>query len=223
MEYFGVPTIPACIISIPQEVFNEFKKEGKNYDERYDNLNFDESFFFGSLQVSTTTEMELFNISLKNKYDFNKYEDPIDYIKIGIFDFWIANMDRRIKNPNILINQKDDGLFQFLPIDHTQLFANQTAYKNLRLALMNTPPPHSILGSSISKSILGFTESKKISNFHIELLEGFQSVLSNLEFIFEQVPRDFGLSKKAQKRIELILSDQERNERISKVYHTFVK
>ncbi len=223
LNLFGVKTIPACILKIPQEVFDDFKTGGKEYDTRYDKLVLDKTFFFGSLMRDTTVELEQFNFNLKNKFEYKKYDAPLTFIKIGIFDYWLSNMDRRIKNPNILINQNEAGLFEFLPIDHTQLFANQTSYKNLKIALMNTPPRGTILDSPISRNILRFTDSEKLYNFHKEILSGFEVVLDNLDYIFDQVPGEFGLSKKAKLKIREILSDDERNKRISKVYHTFAK
>ena len=223
LDFFGVQSIPACILKIPQEVFNDFKEEGKEYDARYDKLDLNEAFFFGSLMRDSTIELERFNFNLKNKFDYKKYNEPLRFIKIGIFDYWLANMDRRFKNPNILINQNESGLFEFLPIDHTQLFANQNSYKNLKPAVMNTPPPGTILDSSISKSILKFTDQEILANFHNEIQAGFGSVLDNIDFIFNQVPSDFGLSKKGKIKIKDILSDKVRNNRISKVYHTFAK
>lgn len=223
LDFLGIKTIPACILTIPREVFNDFKTGGHDYDARYDKLEFDEAFFFGSLMRNSTVELESFNFNLKNKADYKKYEQPLNFIKIGIFDYWLANMDRRFKNPNILINQNELGLYEFLPIDHTQLFANQTSYKNLKVAVMNTPPPGTILDSPISKSILKYTDKEILANFHNEIQVGFDSVLDNIDFIFNQVPGDFGLSKKGKLRIKDILSDKERNERISKVYHTFAK
>ena len=223
LDFFGVKTIPACILQIPHEVFNDFKSGGQEYDARFDKLEFDEAFFFGSLMRDSTVELEGFNFNLKNKVDFKKYENPLNFIKIGIFDYWLTNMDRRFKNPNILINQNEAGSFEFLPIDHTHLFANQTSYKSLKIALMNTPPPGTILDSPISKSILKFTDQEILANFHTELQAGFDSVLDNIDFIFNQVPGAFGLSKKGKLKIKAILSDKERNNRISKVYHTFAK
>lgn len=222
LEIMGVSTIKPSLIKIPQGVFETFKLSGEKYDRRYDSFKFDDMLFFGSLYQLTTTEVELYNTILKNKYDYNKYINPLDFIKIGVFDYWFGNMDRRGSNPNILIDETEEGKFVFLPIDHTQAFANQSNYKHLRLALMSSPQPKSILKTPMSKSIIKFADSKIISNLDNVLFESFKEVLNNIDFVFKQVPSSLGLSKKGKEKIKEILSNEERNKRVSKLYFNYI-
>lgn len=221
LEIMQVSVIKPALITIPQDVFETFKLSGKKYDKRYDNLSFDNTIFFGSSNLSTTTEVDLYNINLKNKFEYNKYINPLDFIKIGVFDYWIGNMDRKGKNPNILLDESSDGKFKFLPIDHTYTFAHQTNYKGLRLALMSHPHPKGILSTPMSKSILNFADSKIISNFHNVIFESFNEVINNIDFVFNQVPNSFGLSKKGKKKIKEILSNQDRNKEVSRIYFNY--
>lgn len=223
LEIMQVSVIKPAIIKIPQEVFETFKLSGKKYHNKYDNLSFDEVLFFGSSNLTTTTEVDLYNITLKNKYEYNKYINPLDFIKIGVFDYWVGNMDRKGDNPNILLDESFDGKFKFLPIDHTYTFAHQTNYKALRLALMSHPHPKTILKTPMSKSILNFADSKLISNFHNIIFEGFNDVLDNIDFVFNQVPSSLGLSKAGKKKIKEILSDKDRNKEVSKIYFNYIK
>ena len=216
----NVKTIKPALITIPQEVFEDFKKENKPYDSRYNNLSFDDVIFFGSLFEESTTEVEVYNTVLKNKFDYNKYKNPSAFLKIGIFDFWIGNMDRRGSNPNILVKETADGKFEFLPIDHTQAFAYQGNYKALKLALMSSPHPKSILRTPMSKSIVSFADSEFMANFHNEILADFDNVIKNLDFVFDQIPNTFGLSKKGKKKVIEILSNKDRNLVVSKVHLT---
>lgn len=216
LDLMGIRVIPPALIYIPQEVFDSAIYEGKQFDNRYNKFDFDAHLFFGSLQKRSTTEVELYNVTLRNKHDFNKYSNPFDFIKIGIFDLWIANMDRRGSNPNLLLNQTEAGLFEFLPIDHTQAFAYQDNYKGLRLALMSSPK--SILNTPMSKSIAKFASRELITNLHNEILVSFYNVIHNIEFVFEQVPTQFGLSKKGKAKIIEVLSDRNRNEIVSRMY-----
>lgn len=220
LELMNVKTITPALITIPQEVFEDFKKVSKDFDSRYNNVAFDDVIFFGSLFEESTTEVEVYNTKLKNKFDFNKYKNPTDFLKIGVFDYWIANMDRRGSNPNILVKATNDGKFEFLPIDHTQAFAYQNNYKALRMVLMANVHPKSILRTPMSKSIISFADSKFIANFHNEILADFDNVINNLDFVFDQIPKAFGLSKKGQKKIVEILSNKERNILVSKIHLT---
>lgn len=219
----NVKTIKPTLILVPQDVFESYKLEGKEYDPRYNGLTFDDVLFFGSLFQPTTTEVELYNTTLKNKHDYNKYINPTDFLKIGVFDFWIGNMDRRGSNPNILLNQTENGKFEFLPIDHTQAFGYQNNYKSLRISLMNGYQPKSILRTPMSKSILNFAGTKFIANFHHELLSDFTNVLNGIDFVFDQIPNTFGLSKKGKAKIIEILSDKERNLVAAKIHLNYLK
>ncbi|MDN6316893.1 MAG: hypothetical protein L0J59_05330 [Lactococcus lactis] len=218
LALMNVKTINPAIIKIPQDVFNSALQEGKQFDKRYNDLSFEEVFFFGSQQKLYTTEVEVYNTILKNKHDFNKYSNPLDFLKIGVFDYWIGNMDRRGDNPNILLNETEVGTFEFLPIDHTQAFAYQGNYKALRLELMSRLHPKSILKTPMSKSIVKFASQKLITNFHKEIQVDFGNVIDNIEFVFEQVPSQFGLSKKGREKITAILSDEDRNKKVSMIY-----
>ena len=102
LALMGVKTIAPALITIPQEVFENFKKENKDFHAHYNNIAFDDVIFFGSILEESTTEVEVYSTILKNKFDYNKYKNPTDFLKIGAFDYWIGNMDRRGSNPNIL-------------------------------------------------------------------------------------------------------------------------
>ena len=223
LDFLEVSVIQPSIIKIPKIVFQSFRNLGLTYDKRYENLDFDNAYFFGSLVQENTTEIELYNITLKDKHDYNKYKNPTDFLKIATFDYWIGNMDRRGSNPNILLNQTPEGKFEFLPIDHTQAFAYQNKYKALRLALMSSLHPKSIFKTPISKSIINFADSKFITNFQKTMLSGFLNIVENIEFAFEQVPTDLGLSIKGKKKIKEILSDEERNNKVSQIYRNYIK
>lgn len=218
LELMNVRTVKPALIKIPQEVFEDFKRENKAFDARYNNLAFDDVIFFGTLLEESTTEVEVYNTILKNKFDYNKYKNPTDLLKIGVFDYWIGNKDRRGSNPNILVKETIDGKFEFLPIDHTQAFGLQSNYKAFRIALMPTINSKSILRTPMSRSIISFAGSEFIANFHYRILADFDNVIKNLDFVFDQIPNTFGLSKKGKEKIVEILSNKERNLLVSKIH-----
>lgn len=58
---------------------------------------------------------------IKDKREFNTLLNPADLIRIGIFDMWVDNRDRREDNYNILIRELDDKQ-EFIAIDHAFCF-----------------------------------------------------------------------------------------------------
>ena len=85
---------------------------------------------------------------------------------------------------------------------------------------MSSPHPKSILRTPMSKSIVSFADSEFMANFHNEILADFDNVIKNLDFVFDQIPNTFGLSKKGKKKVIEILSNKDRNLVVSKVHLT---
>ena len=219
-QTFSLVVATPRLVVLPNIVVESFISEGNQLDKRYNNVNFNDRIFFGVQNINNATEFEQYNSYLKNKYDYNKFKNPTDLIKIGVFDFWIGNKDRTPKNPNILISPTDHG-FDFNPIDHTAAFGYQENYKALKSSQMFVEDSRNILSTPISKSILNFAVSNNNYNFKDEICQLIDSSLSKLDFIFEQIPPSWGLSKAGKLKIIEILSDKERNKIISTSYYRF--
>lgn len=143
-------------------------------------------------------------------------------IKIGLYDIWIGNKDRRSDNPNLLLESSSTA-FKIIPIDNTQTFANQSCYKALNLAVMDMNNEKSILTTPLSKSICNFANSKDYINLAKEVLLGIENSLDSANAIFENIPSQLGLSKMGKERIKLILSDKDRNNKISQLHLNYQK
>jgi hypothetical protein len=149
------------------------------------------------------------------------FRAPLDFIKIGVFDLWIGNMDRKPNNLNILLGFKDD-LFDFHPIDHTAAFA-YLQHKNIKDILLRIEPKNCILSTALAKSILKHENPKKILSLRSEILIGMHQVIVNLDFIFSQVPAAWGFNKNAKDHLKKFLSDKVRNETIANHYLSFIR
>jgi hypothetical protein len=217
LQCWNIPVPEQAIVVFDDILVEQYLLENKTINKKYIDFKFNNHFFYGTKFLPYATEIELYNISLKDKHDYNKYENPIDLIKIGAFDKWIANMDRRKDNPNILADNTGKK-FRFIPIDHTQSFANQTNYKNLKIAIMDTVNNKSILNSPITKSISSFANSKKYSNLANEITVNIDNTIASMDAIFENIPSEFGLSKQGKNKIKEILSNQTRNQEVSRLY-----
>ncbi|MDO6852620.1 hypothetical protein Q4599_03460 [Cellulophaga lytica] len=219
-ELWGLKVAIPSLVILPQNIVDSFLSEGNTLDQRYDGINFDDRIFFGTKIILNSTEFEKYNSSFKNKHDFNKFNDPLDLIKIGVFDFWIGNKDRRPSNPNIIISSSEHG-FVFNPIDHTAAFGYQSNYKGLKASQMSIEDSGNILSTQISKSILKFALLNNSTKLHLDLINCINQSIENLEFIFTQIPTNWGLSKGGKSKILNILSNKERNKIILKSYHRF--
>jgi hypothetical protein len=223
LKIWEIKTFEPCLIKIPKIVYDEFNKSNENIDKRYNNFDFDKYIFFATPFIESSTELETYNTVFNNKPEFKKFDSPLDLIKIGIFDFWIANMDRRGSNPNILLTTSDNDKFVFLPIDHTQAFAYHSDYKRLTISLMESGQQKSLLSTPISKSIIKFADNKLITNLEADVIHCINETINGMDFVFSQVPSFFGLSQAGKLKIKYILSDKDRNIKISKLYLNYLK
>lgn len=222
LQCWNIPVPDQSIISVDKELVAYFVKEGNFIDKRYGNEDFSSLHFLGIKFIDSVTEMDVYNLNLKNKIDFNKYTNPIDFIKIAVFDKWIGNIDRRKGNPNLLLRNSADG-FTFIPIDHTQAFACQDIYKNLKSSIMDRADNNSIMRTPMFKSICKFVSTDELKNLSSEILSNINDTLIAIDDVFDCVPKSFGLSKSGREKIKEVLSYQDRNKAISNIYWNYYK
>ncbi len=211
----------AAVISIRREVLTSYSQYDM-IDKRYLQSKIEKLHFFAAKKLEAVHEYNRHNLIMKNKRDFNKFSRPLDFIKIAVFDNWIANKDRRVSNPNLLL-QEVAGRFRFVPIDHVQAFACQSNYKALNPAVMNIFPAHTLLVSGMLKSICNFADPTEILNLEQSIVAAMDQSLSLLDDIFKQIPAEFGLSKAGKEKVREVLTDKVRNARLSKIYVNYRK
>lgn len=221
-QCWDIPVPEQALVLFDDILIQQYLLENNTINKKYTDFKFENHYFYGSKFLPYTTEIDLYNFTLKGKHDYNKYQNPLDLIKIGVFDKWIANMDRRKDNPNILIDSSVTK-YRFIPIDNTQSFANQNNYKNLKISIMDTINNKSILNSQITKSISKFANSKNYSNLAKEISSNIEKSIDLIELVFENIPSEFGLSKQGKNKIKDILSDKPRNNIISSSYLNYSK
>ena len=209
------------LLKIDDEVVKKYEFEGGKLSSRYKLDSFGENLFFASQIVKNSTELEKYNQNVQ-KSDFNNFASPLDLVKIGVFDFWIGNKDRKPENPNILIGT-NGKMFNFYPIDHTAAFAFLEDYKQVRDILLAIEPKNNILSAPIVRSITNFVSPNLKAGLKDEILFGIEVALDNLDFIFQQIPYDWGLSKKSKLHLKAFLADNDRNNRIANSYLAYLK
>ncbi len=78
-----------------------------------------------------------------------------DFLRIALFDLWIANEDRTEHNPNLMIIAKEKDPDRFVAIDHTMIFNSGTSNRPIETLTFED----SILSSGYLKTL--FRRSKK--------------------------------------------------------------
>ena len=204
-----------AIISFTPEVVADFK-----FSDRYKSRHF-EGEFFGSRLIEPELDLSPYMGGVSRK-QYNEFENGLDLLKIGCFDHWIGNKDRSPANPNILLTiDQESQQFCFNPIDHTAAF-DYLDYKVLK------PNTHIHLDKCIMqvgfiRSIQAYEDKKALVNLQKSIEICISNSLEVIDSIFEQVPKEWGFSKKARVKLKDFLSNQQRNQGIAQTYLRYLK
>lgn len=208
------------LIQIEDDVVTAYTTENGPLSNRYAKVVFP-SLFFCSKSISPATELEIYFNGLKGKGDFKNFNNPTDLIKIGVFDIWIGNKDRKMENPNVLIGSENNR-FDFCPIDHSAAFGYCTDYRQVNNTFMFLEERSRILRIPIVKSISPVVSKNKLTDLKNEILSDMAVSIENLDFIFDQIPASWGFSKKAKAHLKDFLSDDKRNGVVAESYINYL-
>ncbi len=132
------------------------------------------SFFdklcFGSLYLESSTEIDLSMIPLFGERSFvDKLSNKEDFLKIALFDLWLANEDRNRNNFNLLLFPLPTNCNFFYAIDHVNIF--NSSFLNYGIA--NLTEDDSIIKTEIAKMLfknkraLNLTVDKLVESFYL--------------------------------------------------------
>jgi hypothetical protein len=219
---WGLKVPDFALVHIDNIVVENYEKENGKLSNRYKPDSFLNKEFFGSEQKVPAIELEKYIGKLNRKSELKQYNSPLDLIKIGVFDLWIGNKDRKPDNLNILVGGSNEK-FDFHPIDHAASFAYCQDYKQVTDIFLFMEDRYLILSIPLVRSITNFASNASVKNLKNEILNGMDFTLQSLDFIFEQVPTSWGFSKRAKLHLKNFLSDKVRNERIASRYLSYLK
>lgn len=113
---------------------------------------------FGSKKLEKAEELSQLNFVF-NKHDYNRLEYPPHIIRIGLFDLWIGNTDRRGDNFNLFLSQaKKQKLYIF---DHFEAFHKiaENEQNDIPVAI---DVYNGFLGSKYAYEMLGWVEKRDL-------------------------------------------------------------
>lgn len=214
---------PFALVHISQSLSDHYRKKKRPLSARYEKCAFDEQIFFGSRVVPCQVELDDYFSGPYHQSQMHYFSNPLDLLKIGVFDQWIGNFDRKPDNPNVLLTQRSDGLLEFSPIDHTAAFGYISNHRDVRDELLYRESKKWLLCHDFVRAIAKFTPPEAISNLQPNILTGMEVALNTMDFAFEQIPKPWGFSEKARNHLKSFLGNQERNERIASIYLSYLK
>lgn len=210
---WGIQVPEINIIKIENELLQLFIADN-NLISKYSDYNIEDLFVIGIKEIANQIDVDIHNLTIKNKSDFKKFINPYRFLDIAFCDLWLGNKDRTVNNTNLLL-VKNQRKLDFVAIDHTQLFANQSNYKGLRIPVMDIDLSSMLITSNFTKKICSFAEREILSTYNYHILEKIDVTLNVLPVFLEELPSEIGLSKAGKNKIIEVLANKERNNRVS--------
>jgi hypothetical protein len=182
-------------INVPKTALIKVKNEHIPYD-KYPGLQpaFFEKECFGSLYLKNTKEIDLSIVSLFREKSFrDKIHQKSDFLKIALFDLWLANEDRNHNNYNLLLHYAPDNMYFFYAIDHVNIF--NSSFLNYGIAELTEDD--SVIKTELAKLLFG--RIRKLTKIVDNLVENFylctQDCESNLDVILDLIPVSWAINR----------------------------
>jgi hypothetical protein len=171
---------------------------------------------FGSKWLDDGIEMAAF-IRIQNKVGLRKFKNPFDLIKIGLFDIWVENTDRKPTNNNILFSTSGNH-FTILAIDHAFTF-DSVSYSDLNSRYINNTYNDNILETEIVKDIIAIRKKEPDwQQWIAELRDNYYLCIENCKQNFDEVvrfiPYELRFDSTLSKYIRDFLFNEERNKMV---------
>lgn len=115
------------------------------------------------------------------KKDIDSFQHS--FLKIGLFDIWLANEDRNNNNMNLLI---DSQAKLFVPIDHVMIFNSQ----NIDKEPYQLNEGDSILSSWLSERLFSRTLQHNLQHLRLRTVSEFERDLTTCYGSLEQILSD---------------------------------
>lgn len=180
-------------INVPETSLIKVKREHIPF-EKYPKLqpNLFDKDCFGSLFLQNTKEIDLTIIPLFREKSFrDKITEKSDFLKIALFDIWLANEDRTYGNNNLLLHYAKDNRLSFYAIDHVDIF--NSSFFNYGLEPLTDD--YTIINTDLAKLL--FASDRKLGETVNKLVESFYLCTKdceiNLDNILALVPNSWAI------------------------------
>lgn len=151
------------------------------------------SFFntlcFGSKYEGNCAEIDEFyaDMSLPGK---KRFKHKFEFLKIGLFDIWMANEDRKFNNYNLLIDVENGN--RFVPIDHDAIFNTG----NLDKGLVLLTEDESLINTDLTRKLFSVKELRKkdfLENTKNDYYLCVGKCKQNTGKILQEIPPEWGI------------------------------
>lgn len=171
---------------------------------------------YGSRWIDNGLEMAEY-IRAQNKVALRRFRNPLDLIRIGLFDIWVENTDRKPTNNNILLSFEENQL-TLNAIDHAFAF-DSVKYSDLDVNFIINTFNENILETSLAKDIIILKNKEPDRREWIDFIkENFYLCIArckqNFDTIVQYIPAELGFDLDLSRQIHDFLFNEDRNKKV---------
>lgn len=152
LKLWDIPTPEIAIVSIDSAHLLE------EYRQQFHKERFYKNEVFGSRWLNNAVDSNRF-FEINDKRTYSKFNNPEIIFKIGLFDIWVENDDRKPSNQNLLF-ETIIGKQNIIPIDYSYIFGTQN-YEELNPASFAPMYNENIFVSSLALSLKQYRKKNK--------------------------------------------------------------
>lgn len=212
LKLWNLITPEMAILDFSQDLL--LPKYSKNYHKPV----FYSKPLFGSKWEENAIDSNNF-FNLKSKYSHKDFSNPMDIFKIGLFDIWVENDDRKPTNHNLLFIENNENQFDIVAIDHSYIFSTME-YKSLLAEDFCPIANENILVTDLAKSLKNIKCQNR--KWDVEDKDYFYLCISECEKYFDNIirciPEEWNFTEEDAKCVRNLLFNQERNKKVFKDY-----
>jgi hypothetical protein len=198
--------IPTPEIALVQLTENSFDAKDLKANKRYAKPGI---ICFGSKEIPHADLVTGIGV-IESKRDYNQFTNPLDLLKIAMFDIWVDNTDRgKNDNFNILIAPDTFGS-KFIAFDNAFCFGGVNSLRTFNELWLPTGS-YKLIRTPYFKAFRKYFDKNEVK----EIVDNLLCLHSNeIEFIisdvFKQIPQEWQVETKLDERILRYLTNENR-------------
>ncbi len=202
---WGIKTPECKFVKVPKElILNDSNLSNRHNVKHYENY-----LCFGSKFMPDAIDVELSDLNFVKGFR-SIFNDMAELLKVGLFDLWVVNVDRKPTNLNLMKQIMTNGKFDFVAIDHAYAF-DTLLYDQLTKDL-ELSTNESILYLDVAASIYKELSSQDIDNvFNRYFLESISKCENGVKDFLDEIVHNFEEERKFFSHVLRFLFDKDRN------------
>ncbi|MBK8623054.1 MAG: hypothetical protein IPN79_15190 [Saprospiraceae bacterium] len=202
---WGIKTPECKFVSVSRElIMNDSTLSGRHNVKHYENY-----LCFGSQFMPNAIDLQLSDLNYV-KGSRSLYNDITELLKIGLFDLWVVNIDRKPTNLNLMKQILPNGKFGIVAIDHAYSF-DTLRYDQLTPDL-ELSFNESILFLDIVNAMYKEQASQDFENlYHAYFLESISRCETGIEDFLNEIKQNFQEEQEFFLHLKRFLFDKDRN------------